>query len=487
MNKSLNLQVLAVSFGKILSMLASFLVPVILVRFLTKDDYGVYNQFNVVFLFVTALFSLGFRSNLFYFYPNSNNEKKATVLLQTVLVLFVLGVLASLLILISDVNHILIGEGPLQNYTGFIAFAIILQMLSSITDTLYVLRRDLRLSMIYPFMNIFIKVTIVVSFVFIFNTLEAVLYGVNIFLFISAVFATLYIIYELNKINAPLKFSLSIFKEQFKYSLPFGISTSIKAILTKVDKILAITYLSTTAYASYSIAFISIPGIQAIYDSLVQVYIIDMTKALKEHNYKKAIDIYQDLVSKSLSYTIPLVLLVFYYADIIIPFLFTDKYEDSVNLFRIFMFSVLFMVMGTGLVIRASGKTKHTLTAYMLSAIISLPTTFYLISNFGAYGAVVSALIAVVLPTIFLIYFDIKILNSNLKEFIPWKKIGGIVTITFFSFIPIYICHLFFVKNILFMIINSIIYLILIVGLEYRYGLLVVEKETIDQFLVKFK
>lgn len=360
-------------------------------------------------------------------------------------------------------------------------------MLASITDTLYVLRRDLKLSMWYPFLNIFIKVTLVVSLVLIFNTLDAVLYAVNIFLFISALFAVFYLRYELKKLKSPVKFNLQIFKEQVKYSLPFGFSTSIKAILTKIDKILAITYLSTTAYASYSVAFMSIPGIQAVYDSLVQVYIIDMTKALKEQDFKKSIEIYQDLVTKSLSYTIPVVLLVFYYADIIIPTLFTSNYTDSVVLFRIFMTSVLFMVMGTGLVIRASGRTKYTLTSYIYSAIISLPTTYFLISNYGAYGAVVSALVATILPTIFLIYFDIKILSSNIKEFMPWKNIGIIILITIVCFLPIFILHSFYEKSLLLMFLNSILYLILIVVLEYRYDLLVVEKETINKLLSKLK
>lgn len=44
--------------GQMFSLLLNFLLPLILVRILTKNDYGVYAQFNVILSFCTVFLVL---------------------------------------------------------------------------------------------------------------------------------------------------------------------------------------------------------------------------------------------------------------------------------------------------------------------------------------------------------------------------------------------------------------------------------------------
>ena len=45
--------------GQMFSLLLNFLLPLILVRILTKNDYGVYAQFNVILSVCSVFFRVG--------------------------------------------------------------------------------------------------------------------------------------------------------------------------------------------------------------------------------------------------------------------------------------------------------------------------------------------------------------------------------------------------------------------------------------------
>ena len=94
MNANTNFLALVVSLGKVLSLIFSFIVPLFLVRILEKSDYGLYSQFNMVFLFLAAFFGFGVRTNLIYFYNNLDIVKVRTALFQTVSIIVFFSIVA---------------------------------------------------------------------------------------------------------------------------------------------------------------------------------------------------------------------------------------------------------------------------------------------------------------------------------------------------------------------------------------------------------
>ncbi len=55
-------------------------------------------------------------------------------------------------------------------------------------------------------------------------------------------------------------------------------------------------------------------------------------------------------------------------------------------------------MLGVGLILRASGETKFTFRAYLFSALMTIPLTFFLISHYGVWGAMSSAILSFVWP-----------------------------------------------------------------------------------------
>jgi len=460
--------------GKITAMIATFIMPVFLSRFLSKSDYGLYSQFYILLLFLSGFFGLGIQSNLYYFYPTASNETRRVLVLQTFILLVSISIITSSLLFIPIISETLLGRDLIVEYKGYIVIAVLFTIPTSIIESLYVLEKDRRTSIFYPPFVVIIKIVAIIGFALIINNLTSVFNGI----IFSSTVIMLFVIYYVYKVVFRLsskvpKLNIRLLLDQLIYALPFGMAASINTILNRFDKLVCISYLSPSEYATYSVAFFGIPAIQQIYESFAQVYLVEMSKKWQENKNDEIIEIYKNLVSKTYSYTIPAILIFSLYAKKIIIFIFTEKYVDAVPLFRIYLFSFLFSVLGVGLILRASGNTKKTFFAYLHSCFISIPSTYILIKYFGTWGAMSGAMLSLIAPKIFMIYQEINILDSRFVDYLALKNMLKVVIISVLCFIPFALLELYISYNIIISGIVSLFYLIIVFSIEIKYKLFI--------------
>ena len=250
---------------------------------------------------------------------------------------------------------------------------------------------------------------------------------------------------------------------------------------------IGIKSLSTELYASYALAFFGIPGIQQIYTSISNVYLIEMTKAFKQDDRPKALLYFRELTTKTFALTVPVVLITCLYAREIIVFLFTERYLDVVPLFRIYIFSIIVLMLGTSLVIRASGQTKYTFYSYFIPAFITLPGTYFAMKYYGVYGGVFSSLLAQVLPRIFQSAWEIRLLRTNLRHYLPWKNFGKNILISVIVLLPFYFLHRFVRFNVFISGLFAGLYLSIVLFFQLKYEVAMINRNTVIKILERFR
>lgn len=469
-------QTASIIAGKIIALLATFAVPLFLTRYLSKSEYGIYSQFYVVVFFCTSFFCMGVQTNLYYYYPTSTYQNRKSLIIQTILFLVFFAVAAVSILNLPIFSKYLIGEGELCNYKTYILIGIILLMPVNIIEPLYIVRKDNFTSVFYPPSEVILRLTLVIGLVLIRPGLNSLFSGVIVSAAICFIFAIMYSFKEIKikdiKVNI---FNSSLAKEQLKYSLPFGLAVSLNTLAVQFDKILCISFLSPSNFATYSVAFYGIPGVQQVYDSLSKVYLIKMTLKHQEGKAIEISEIYKSLVSKTYSFSLPSLFIVSLYARKIIVFLFTSKYIDAVPLFRAYLFSFLIFMLGAGLILRATDKTVYALKSYVYSSVITIPTTYFLIKHYGVWGAMSGAILSIIIPRILILMFEIKFINCTVKNFFPWKNFGLIALISLISIIPFTIIEHFFNYGIVVMALMAMLYLIIVSILEIKYNLFVID------------
>lgn len=475
----------ALVIGQFSALFLSFLVPMILAHLLTNEDFGLYAQFNLITGFSMSFFSFGVSSELYFFYPRSNSEQRRIIISQSFLMLLILGIIAFILFLIPSVRGLLVTTEQLESNYLFLGLAILFSIPTVIISTLPVLKHDNRTSALYLPASTLIRVLLIFLFYWNNPTIESIFFALLTSYVLLFLYVGYYVFREVKKQQGQKLFDASFFKKQLSYAMPLGIANSARIFAQQLDKLILLSYVSPASYAIYSIASYGVPGLSQLYLSITQVYIPRMSSAFHEQNFQEVKDLNKSLVSKTLSYTIPVVLIVVVFSPVIVPFLFSEKYIASIPYFQIYLFTFIFSAMGNGIVLRSTGETKKSLYAYLYSLIFIIPFTYFAIKHYGLNGAIISAFISSVLPRFFLTAFDLAVLRITISEIFPWKQMGKMVLISTVLLIPFIIVINIFNINIVLAILLIMIYLSIVFLVEAHFQVFLISKEEIFKYVRK--
>ncbi len=469
--------------GKIIALLATFAMPLFLTRFLSKYEYGIFSQFYVVVNFCSMIFTLGIHSNLYYFYPNANEQERKSLIVQTIIFLMLFTLIAIGLINIPVLGKLIIGQGDLLNYVSFISLGIFFILPVIVIEPLYVAKVDNLTSVFYPPVAVLLKLVFVIGLAVYWHSLNAVLYGVLLASFSCFAFVMIYSFKGIDVKKIRAFFNVELAKKQLSYSIPFGLTLVLNTLALQFDKIICISFLAPAAFATYSVAFYGIPGVHQVYQSLSQVYLMKMASKHHENKINEISDIYKSLVTKTYSFSIPAILIVSLYAKRIIILFFTSNYIDAVPLFRTYIFSFLIFMLGAGLILRATDKTILSLKAYLYSSIITLPMTYFLIKHFGIWGGMTSAMLSIIMPKTMQLHYEMKLLKSNFFTYFPWKKFLIIALISAIAIIPFAVLEEYLEYGNIVMIILAFLYLVIVSVFEIRYNVFIFDNISVGYII----
>lgn len=476
-------QTAAIMAGKIIALVATFAMPLFLTRFLSKSEFGLYSQFYILINFLTIIFSLGIQSNLYYFYPKASEQKQKSLIVHTVILLLIFTLVAIGLVNVPLLNKYLVGQGELINYTMFISLGVLFLLPVIIIEPLYVARVDNLTSVFYPPAVVLSRLMFVIGFAVIWQSLNSVMFGIISAGFVCFLFVMFYALRGIEPANVRKYIDFELAVKQFKYSWPFGLALVLNTLALQFDKIICISFLAPAAFATYAIAFYGIPGVEQVYQSLSQVYLIKMAEKHHENKPAEISEIYKSLVTKTYSFSVPAIVLVSLYAERIIVLFFTAKYVDAVPLFRIYILSFLVFMLGAGLILRATDRTILSLKAYFFSSILTIPLTYFLIKNYGIWGGITSAMVSIILPKTIQLRYEMKLVESNVFTYFPWRKFMLIAVISTTAIFPFVLIEYFFDYGNFLVVFFGLVYLLIVSLVEMKYGVFVFDGVSVDKLI----
>lgn len=461
--------------GQMLSMILNFALPLTLVRILTQNDYGLYAQFNVILSFCTVFFSFGFSSELYYSYPLANEKGKKILVFQSLIMLFIGGLIAVCVLCIPTVKQYISPGKSLDDLYIYLIMSVWLSVPEILITALYVLNNDSKTSVLFlPIMTI-IRVGLILLFYWKYPCIESVFTAVFMSVIIKFAFVVRYVLRLIKKQKWNRLIDMYVLKNQLKYSIPLGFASSIRVFVQQLDKLIILSFVTPAVYAIYSISFYGVPGLTQVYLSVSQVYIPRMAAAFEQRNLDNLIALYHSMVSKTLSYTIPIIFIMILFADPIIPFVFSSKYMESVPYFRVYLLSFIISSIGCGNILRATGETRYSLLSYIYTAIVLLPFTYFSIKYYSLNGAITAAVLSVVLPKIILSVYDAKSIKISFIKLYPWRNIKTIMLISVISIIPFVLIYLYVDHSAFwFCMMYVIIYLCVNFSMQIYYNVFVI-------------
>jgi len=112
----------------------------------------------------------------------------------------------------------------------------------------------------------------------------------------------------------------------------------------------------------------------------------------------------------------------------LIVLLFTNKFEASIDIFRVFLTTIPLTAIALDYVPRAFADTAFVLRVNILRIVVTLLLLLALLPPFGLMGAAVATVLGIAITKISILVKVKEFVKSDLKSFLPWRRIAKIAT-----------------------------------------------------------
>lgn len=484
-NTSLQTQATAVFIGKLLGVLFQFLIPAIIVRLISQEDFGLFRQFNLVVLTFSGLVGLSYGSSLYYFYPTSESlEDKKRIVQQTQLLFFInILVFSALIFFFGDFILVKLNFSEFLSDKIYIVLYCAFMILSSSIQQLFILDKNNLMNTLYPPLEKITRFIVFVIMVLIYPTYK----GLIVALVLFSCLRLLYFYYKYNSyFRQMFKPNMKLLKRQVLYSLPFGIALILNMVSGRLDKFMINQYITPSEFGVYSIAFLGIPILSQFFSSIHNVVVPELSILFSKNELAKASDLWKRTVDKTSSLTIPSVFLFWVLANEIITILYTEAYVEAANYYRIFIFMFFVSMFSHEIILRASNQTKYILLSNIIGTVLTIIIGIIIIPMFHLYGAVITALFGAITPMLISLHVERKIMSLSISNWVNWKRL----LINFIICTTISIPLLFLKDHITNIFLRTFVvvlsFVIFVVFFQIKYKLFLFEKQ-VSKLMSKIK
>ncbi len=396
-----------VFLGSLVGLLFAFFTRVLIARYGTESEYGIFSLALVVLNIGVIVATLGFRTGVSrsISYARAKDDNRRVQGFISASVWFALAsslTLGAILFLTSDniaggIFHESTLGLPLKIFAAAIPFLTLIYVFVSIfmgfddiKPTVYF--RDILINILFLLL-LFVVVLLVLPFHWVFYAYLIAL-GISCFLLITYAVKRLPSTAKIGQITLINR----VAKELLVFSLPLLGIAMLNLIIGWTDTIMLGLFKTSQEVGLYNVAsplanFISAPLV-----AMALIY-MPVTSGLYAQRLIPEIRRNFSVLTKWLcSVTLPLFLILFLFPDIVLSFLFGSNYALAANALRIlslgFIISNLLGPNRAALI--AMGKSRFTMWATLATAVLNIGLNIALIPPLGIEGAAIAATVALV-------------------------------------------------------------------------------------------
>ena len=469
----LSKKILILIYGRAFSFLISLVIPIALTRLLLKEDYGTYQQLIMLYSIIQSILLLGIPQSLLYYYPRREKDEHPLLVKQTWSIVVCSSVfIISASLIGSEMIKDLLPEHHLQPFIFLIGIYTGIMLLVMPLQNLLVLEGKESLAMQSMIGFTIIDIVVLPSAAWLNPSTLGIIHGIIATAILKAIIVIGYI--YLNYLNKSST-GTTYYKNQLSYGIPVGLTAMIYVINVNIDKYLVAMFFSTSVFGVYYLGSLWAPIFGWFTQSAGQVITPRLSKAHKDNNLTEMRELYSQSVEKLAFLFIPLTIFLILIAEPLILTMFTEKFEDAVPIFTIYMILLPTYSFRIGWVLMASGQTKFLLRLAILMSTINILLSYYLITTLEGENRLFGIPFATVTVTwlsMFVIsYQSISTLKIKISEVYPWKKIVTIIAISLLAGIPVFALLSLDLADIVLLVVSSVVYGLIFLYATYKFDI----------------
>jgi O-antigen/teichoic acid export membrane protein len=399
--------------GTIVGTLLGFASRVIIVRYTSQSEYGVYSLALVLIGIFATISTLGFHEGsaryIAYFRGKNEEDKLGNIISSSIKIAIIASIsLAIFSFFISDyisisIFHVLDLSIPLKIFSITIPFTVLINVFTAIFRGF-----DQVKPRIY-FQNIlrnFSLVIFLIIFAYLGLSFFGVVYAYLLSILVTCLAFTIYFIKKLpihpkeeNNINFP-----PMGKKLLLFSLPLLATGMLIMVMSWMDTLMLGYFKTPDVVGVYNVALPLATQILIVINSFAVLYIPIVSGLYGKNQMENLGRIYTISTKWCFIGTLPILFVVFLFPDVVLNLFFGGRYIGAVVVLQILAFG-FFLNPISGLnyhTLIAIGKTKTIMKIFLISGVTNIILNVILIPPLGIVGAAIASASAVAFANVML-------------------------------------------------------------------------------------
>jgi len=397
--------------AKVLAFALSIALPLLLVRRLSQQEFGLYKQAFLVVGTALALLPLGFQMSAFYFLPREKDRQGQIILNILLFHLFMGGLGALVLLLFPQLLSTIFHSDEVVTFAPIIAAVIFFWVVSSYLEVVSVAHQEARLSTIFIISAQLTKTGLLLLAAIAFGSVRALIYAALVQGVVQTIILLVYLRSRFPRFWG--SFDWAVLRMQLSYALPFGVAGLLFTLQTDLPNYFVSNQFDAATFAIYAIGCFNIPLVGMLSESVGAVMIPQVAVLQKQGDHREILALAARVARKLALVYLPLYAFLIVMGREFLTALFTHQYAASWPIFAVNLTILPLSIFVSDPIMRAYAEQRQFLPKLYLALVVLLFALLWVgTSRFGLIWAI-SVVVAV----------------SVIGRAATWIKIGSMLSI----------------------------------------------------------
>ena len=384
---SLTARALWLLIAKVLAFALSIALPLLLVRRLSQQEFGLYKQAFLVVGTALALLPLGFQMSAFYFLPREKDRQGQIILNILLFHLFRGGIGALILLLFPQLLSTIFHSDEVVTFAPIIAAVIFFWVVSSYLEVVSVAHQEARLSTIFIISAQLTKTGLLLLAAIAFGSVRALIYAALVQGIVQTIILLIYLRSRFPRFW--VSFDWAVLRMQLSYALPFGVAGLLFTLQTDLPNYFVSNQFDAATFAIYAIGCFNIPLVGMLSESVGAVMIPQVAILQKQGDHREILALAARVARKLALVYLPLYAFLIVMGREFLTALFTRQYAASWPIFAINLTLLPLSIFVSDPIMRAYAEQRQFLPKLYLALVALLFALLWVgTSRFGLVWAI---------------------------------------------------------------------------------------------------
>jgi len=424
--------------GKMLSLSATFLIPVVLARLLTVEEFGTYKQVFLVYMTLYAIAQFGMAESLFYFLPRTQQQGGRYVWNAISVLLLTASLSSGILLWEGTRIASLLGNSRVAQYFPFLGMYLVLMTASAALEIIMISRQRYKHAALSYAGSDLLRAVLFLSPALLLGSVQGLLLGAVAFAVCRFIIMMVYLKYEFRSGLTP---DGPLLQQQLSYALPFQCAIVIETVQATFHQYAVSHYFDPATFAIYAVGCMQIPLIELLASPAGNVMMVQMSAEIGTGQNNVAIDVWRQTTRKLSLLLFPLFGLAVVSAHDVIVLLFTTRYSASASIFAVWSGTLLLATFQTDSALRVYAQTRHLAALNVVRLLLIVAFMYTFLSVLGLIGAVLLTLLATCAYKVLSIIRLRTVMGVGMAQLLPWRSLVYVAAAAFIALLSAAAVH----------------------------------------------